>query len=75
MLISLFKHNIVFSNRELFLEYAIDFVPTENNPRSQNKEKKSYNKPENSRIKKNRYTENQTNSSKENHKAIIMSLL
>lgn len=72
MLISLFKHNIILSNGELFLEYTVNLVPTEDNPWPQYEEEKSHNKPENSRIKKNRYTEDQTDSSEENHKEIIM---
>ena len=71
MLISLFKDNIVFPHREFFLKYTIYLVPAKDNPWPQNKEEKSDNKTENSRIKKNRYTEDQTDSSEENHKKIL----
>jgi len=68
MLSFFLKNDIVFSDREFFLQDTIDLVPTEDNPRAKNQEKKSNNKTEDSWIEEDSNTQNQTNCSKENHR-------
>jgi hypothetical protein len=69
LMLSLFlKDDIVFSDRELFLQDTINFVPTEYHPRAENQEEKPDQKAENSWVKKDSDTQNQTNCSKENHR-------
>jgi len=63
------KDNIIFSNREFFLEDSVYFVPTEDHPRSEYKEQETNNKAEDSWIKEDSNTQNQTNCSKENHRS------
>ena len=68
-MLSLFlKDNIVFPNREFFLQDTIDLVPAKDYPRAENKEQKTNNKAEDSWIKEDSDTQNQTKSSEENHK-------
>ncbi len=62
------KDDIVFPDREFFLEDTIDLVPAKYHPRAENQEKKTNNKTKNCWIKKDSNTQYQTKSSEENHR-------
>ncbi len=63
-----FKNNVVFSDRKFFLEDSIDLVPTKNHPRPQHQQKETNNKSKNRWIKQDGNTQNETKSSKEDHR-------
>ncbi len=62
------ENNIIFSDREFFLQNAVDFVPSQYHPRTENKEQESNDKTKNSWIEEDSYPENQTKSSEKNHR-------
>jgi hypothetical protein len=71
-MLSLFlKNDIVFADREFFLQDTIDLVPTEDDPRAKNQKKKSNDKTEDSWIEEDGNTQNQTTCSKENHRTSL----
>ena len=71
MITFLLKNNLIFSNRIFFLQDFIHLIPAEDYPRTEDKEQKSYDKSEQSRIEEYGNTENDTDNSKEEHKKII----
>lgn len=68
MLSLFFKDNIVFSNREFFLQDTINLVPSEDDPRTENEQKETHDKTEDSWIEEDSNTQYQTKSSEENHR-------
>jgi hypothetical protein len=61
------KDDLIFPDCKLFFKYFIDFVPSEDNPWSYDKEKKPDEKPEESRIKCDGKSDNHKHDSKEEH--------
>ncbi len=66
-LVGILEDNLVFADRILFLEDAVDLVPTKYHPRADDDKEYTNDESEDSRIKKDGYTENETESSEENH--------
>jgi len=71
MLFTFFKNDIIFSDREFFFKHPINFIPTKDNPRPEDEEKKSNNKTQNSWIKEYSDTQYETKCSKENHRRLL----
>jgi len=65
------KHYVVFTDRISFFEYCVDLIPSQDNPRTQYKEKKTHEKAENRRIEKYSSTEDEAEGSKKEHRMII----
>lgn len=71
--ISFLEDDIVFPKRILFLENLIDLVPSENHPRPEDKESKSNQKPQKSRIEEDSYPQDNTDNSEDEHRIWVMS--
>jgi len=62
------ENNIIFSDRIGFFENFVYFIPTEDNPRSENKKEKTNQETKESWVKKNSNSQNQAHYSKKEHK-------
>ena len=59
---------MIFSDGEFLLKDFVHFIPTENNPRSEDEKEQAHKESEKSRIEENGYTENDTDNSELKHR-------